>query len=89
LKTETLEKLKVFSNPNNQEYKDLLKRLILQGAIKLLEEHVILRIRKSDQNYVERILKDIESEYHDFLKKETEEDYHVKFEIDSIYLDNE
>ncbi len=54
-----------------------------------MEEKVILRIRKSDQKYVERILKDVASEYHDYLKNETEEEYHVNFELDSTYLENE
>lgn len=89
LKTETLEKIKVFANPNNQEYKELMKKLILQGAVKLLEETVILRVRKNDKSFIERILKDIETEYHDYLKKETREDYAVKFEFDSTYLENE
>jgi len=89
LKTETLEKIKTFTNPNNQDYKNLLKKLILQGAIKLLEEVVLLKIRKSDKSYVESILEEIQKEYHSYLKKETEEDYNVKFEIDSNFLENE
>lgn len=89
LKTETLEKLKIFSNPNNQDYKNLLRRLILQGAIKLLEEVVLLKIRKSDKSYVESILEEVQKEYHAYLKKETEEDYNVKFELDSNFLENE
>lgn len=89
LKTETLEKIKIFANPNNQEYKDLLKKLILQGSVKLLEETVVLRVRKEDRTFIERILKDIETDYHDYLKKETSEDYSVKFEFDSNYLENE
>lgn len=89
MKIETLEKLKIFANPNNQEYKDLLRKLILQGAVKLLEETVILRVRKIDKTFIERILKEIETEYYDYLKRETGEDFSVKFEFDSVHLENE
>lgn len=89
LKSETLEKIKGFAKADNQAYRDLLKKLILQGAIKLLEEHVILRIRKTDQGFVEKFFPDIEREYREYLLKETEQEYNLKFEIDSVYLENE
>jgi len=46
-------------------------------------------VRKDDKSFIERILKDVENEYHDYLRKETGEDYTVKFEFDSYHLENE
>ena len=35
---ETLSKLKEFANPNNQQYKTLLKNLIVESMVKMLEK---------------------------------------------------
>ena len=89
LKVDTLEKLKVFANPNNLDYKDLTKNIILQGAIKLLEDLVVLKIRSEDESFIRKFLPEIVNEYTIYMKKETGDDYTVRFEIDGRFLENE
>jgi len=66
-----------------------MKKLILQGAVKLLEENVVLRVRKTDKTFIEKILNAVAIEYNEYLKKETGDDFTVKFEFDTTYLENE
>ena len=89
LRVDTLEKLKIFANPNNIEYKDLVRDIILQGSIKLLEEVVVLKIRSEDESFIRKFLPDIQSDYFDYMKKETGDDYRVEFLIDGRFLENE
>ena len=89
LKVDTLEKLKIFANPNNIEYKTLIKNIILQGSVKLLEEVVVLKIRSEDESFIRKFLQEIQHEYTDYMKNETGDDYNVRFEIDGRFLENE
>ena len=86
---ETLEKIKEFANPNNKEYQNLLKQLIVESMVKLLESTCYLQIRKEDEKYVKSILKECEKNYSEFMKKETSRDYNCKLIIDNEYYDNE
>ena len=86
---ETLEKIKEFANPNNKEYQNLLKQLIVESMVKLLESTCYLQIRKEDEKYVKSILKECEKNYSNFMKKETSRDYNCKLIIDNEYYDNE
>ena len=86
---ETLEKIKEFANPNNKEYQNLLKQLIVESMVKLLESTCYLQIRKEDEKYVKSILKECEENYSNFMKKETSRDYNCKLIIDNEYYDNE
>ena len=84
-----MEKIKTFANPNNNEYKKILKQLIIESMVKLLESTCYLQIRKEDENYVKSILNECEKSYSDFMKKETSRDYNCKLIIDHEYYDNE
>ena len=86
---ETLEKIKEFANPNNKEYQNLLKQLIVESMVKLLESTCYIQIRKEDEKYVKSILKECEKNYSNFMKKETSRDYNCKLIIDNEYYDNE
>ena len=86
---DTLEKLKEFANPNNKEYQSLLKQLIIESMVKLLESTCYIQIRKEDEKYVKSILKECEKNYSEFMKKETSRDYNCKLIIDNEYYDNE
>ena len=88
MKIDTLEKLKVFANPNNVEYKNLIKNIILQWAVKLLEDVVILKIRSEDESFIRKFLPDIQQEYTNYMMKETGDNYSIKFEIDGNFLEN-
>ena len=85
---EALEKIKEFANPNNKEYQKLLKQLIIESMVKLLESTCYLQIRKEDENYVKSILNECEKSFSDFMKKETLRDYKCKLIIDNEYFDN-
>ena len=78
---ETLEKLKSFAKPENNSYKKLLKELILECMVKLLEKECFVKVRKSDVNYVKSVIKDCESEFVKLMKKETKRDYECKLSI--------
>ena len=86
---DTLEKLKEFANPNNKEYQSLLKQLIIESMVKLLESTCYIQIRKEDEKYVKSILKECEKNYSEFMKKETSRDYNCKLIIDNEYYDSE
>ena len=78
---EALKKLKSFALPDNNSYKKLLKELILECMVKLLEKECFIKIRKDDANYVKSIMKDCESEFVKLMKKETKRDYECKLSI--------
>ena len=78
---ETLEKLKLFAKPENNSYKKLLKELILECMVKLLEKECFVKVRKADVNYVKNVIKDCESEFVKLMKKETKRDYECKLSI--------
>ena len=86
---DTLEKIKEFANPNSKEYQSLLKQLIIESMVKLLESTCYIQVRKEDEKYVKSILNECEKNYSDFMKKETSRDYHCKLIIDNEYYDNE
>ncbi len=51
-------------------YAELLKNLIIQGLIRLMEPEVNVRCRKSDQALVERVLEQAAEEYKRLMKNE-------------------
>ena len=59
------------------------------SLIKLLETSCLVRVRTGDMDKVRGILLECESEYSEYLKKESGMDYKCKLEIDQIPLDNQ
>ena len=53
---------------NTEEYKDLLKKLICQGLIKLMEGDVKIQVRESDKDIVESVLEEAGQMYKDLMK---------------------
>lgn len=89
LAEDSLHKINGFAKPDNPKYKDLVKQLILQGMVKLLEPQCFVRVRKIDVDFVKTLFKDLQQEYSQIMKRETGEDYNCTLEIDEkIYLDN-
>jgi V-type H+-transporting ATPase subunit E len=87
---ETLEKLKVFANPNNDKYKKLLKELTIECMVKLLEKECYLKVRKDDFDYMKSILKECENEYAKLMKNETKRDYVCKLNLlDDEFIEEE
>ena len=78
---ETLEKLKSFAKPENNSYKKLLKELVLECMVKLLETECFIKVRKDDIDYVKSIVKECESEFVNIMKKETKREYECKLSV--------
>mmetsp|Transcript_14161 Transcript_14161/g.10213 ORF Transcript_14161/g.10213 Transcript_14161/m.10213 type:complete len:106 (+) Transcript_14161:276-593(+) len=55
---------------NHGSYKELLKNLMVQALIKLMEREVTVRCRKSDENLVKDVISSALDEYYAILKKE-------------------
>lgn len=84
---ETLEKLKTFAKTDNRRYQSLLKDLIIEGMVKLLEPVCIVRVRQSDISYVKTILKECENQFGQLMLKETESEFKCQLLVDeSEYL---
>ena len=58
-----------------------MKNLIIQGMIKLLEQETLLKVRQEDIQMTKGVLNECEKEFHQYMKKETERDYHCKLHI--------
>ena len=87
---ETLEKLKSFAKPENNSYKKLLKELILECMVKLLEKECYVKVRQVDINYVKSVIRECESEFAKIMKKETKRDYECKLNIlEDDFIDDE
>lgn len=87
---ETLQKIKSFAKPENEKYRTLMKKLIIQSMIKLLEPICYVQVRKIDIDFVKKIIKECEDEYTKLMNKETGKEYKCVLEVDEhTYLDNE
>lgn len=60
---------KIKSNPN--EYKRVIKDLLVEGFIKLLEDNVNIVCKKGDYDLVKGLVDQAKEEFIDKLKKET------------------
>lgn len=78
---ETLEKIKSFAKPDNPDYKKLLKELILESMVKLLEKECYIKSRKEDAKFIQSIIKECESEFTQIMKKETKREYYCKLTL--------
>lgn len=89
LKKDQKEKLKIFIK-DQKKYSDLLKKLILQGLIRLLETKVIIKCRKEDVELINSLLDDVKEDYIKFMKDNVNKDVSIDMEItDKIYLKEE
>ena len=87
---ETLEKLKAFAKSDNNDYKKLLKELILESMVKLLENECFIKARKEDTKYIQSIIKECESEFSKLMEKETKRHYECKLNIlDDEFIEDE
>ena len=86
----TSEKIKAFARPDNKDYRNLIKQLILQSMTKLLEPMCFIQVRKIDVEFVKTMLKVCEAEYAKILLEATGDEYNCTLEVDEhTYLNNE
>lgn len=89
LKKELDQKLRS-SIKDASKYKDLLKKLILQGLIRLLEKKVTIKCRKEDVEVVKSILDEVGQNYIKFMKDNVNRDVEVELDItDKLYLNDD
>lgn len=74
------------ANVSNAEYKKVLRDLIIQGMIKLLEDEVVIRARKEDQSYIQGILSDCEAHFAKYMREQTGREYTTKLILDKEKL---
>lgn len=86
---ETLQKIKAFAKPDNEKYRSLMKKLIVQSMIKLLEPVCYIQVRKIDSDFIKKILNECEEEFTNLMKRETSKEYKCTLELDDHHLENE
>jgi vacuolar-type H+-ATPase subunit E/Vma4 len=80
-------RVKLASASASPKYKELLTALIVQGLIMLKESEVTVRCRKEDEQAVQGILANAQSEYKSVMKRDTTLDVDVVLKLDtSEYL---
>lgn len=89
LTQDTLVKIKKFASSNNPDYQKLVRNLILESMIKMLETTLIIRVKQEDSQFVQKFFPELEREYSEVLKRETDRDYHCRLQIDNQFLDSE
>ena len=90
LSLETLDDIKKFANPENRQYQQLIKQLILQGMVKMLEPLLYIQVRKQDVGFVKNLFSECQQEFEKMMKEGTGRDYNCSLLIDeSVSLDNE
>lgn len=67
---------------NKEEYKKLLKNLILQAMIKLMEPETTLRCLRNDVALIESLIKDCQNEFNQLVQKECKRTVDSKVKID-------
>ena len=68
--TESKKGLAQYFSENTDEYKNLLKSLICQGLIKMMEGEVHLSCRKSDEDLINEVLEDAMAMYREKMAAE-------------------
>lgn len=76
---------RIKAKPN--DYKSVLKNLVIQGLIKLLEDKVVIVCKKSDVEVIQSILDEAKAEFLDLLKRDSRKykNFDCDVEINSKY----
>jgi V-type H+-transporting ATPase subunit E len=76
LKEKLLESVK-----DSKKYEELLKGLIVQGLIRLLEKKVVIRCLERDAALIKKILSEVTGRYKKFMKEQTGEETTVDVSV--------
>ena len=68
---------------NQEEYKQLLKMLLVQGFIKLLDQEVVVRCRQEDENLVQQVLDEAKAQFQEIMERETGKTYTLSVKLDA------
>jgi len=95
LKTDLKNKVKKEMKADQAKYKELLKNLLIQGLIKLMEGQIFIRCRKQDVEIIKSIQDEAVKAYKDMIIKEvvrfkgkSTDDIPCNIVIDSKYLES-
>ena len=66
---------------NKDKYTKLMKQLILQGLVRLMEEEVYVRVREDDVEMVKGMLKDIQKDFKQFIKESINKEMKVELKM--------
>ncbi|CEP03714.1 unnamed protein product (mitochondrion) [Plasmodiophora brassicae] len=69
--------------PNDPAYEKLLIALIVQGLVRLREDHVVIRCRNEDAAIVKKCLPKATSFYSDIVKRDVGKPHNVTLELDT------
>jgi vacuolar-type H+-ATPase subunit E/Vma4 len=67
--------------PETDHYKQTVKQLIVQGMIRLLEDEVELKVRAGEEDMINEMLADCESQFSEHMLSETGRDYTTKLTV--------
>lgn len=67
-------------------YRTVLKELIIQGLIKLLDSRVVIRCREIDVSLVNDVLSEARETYQELMRSETGRNYEVEVSVDREFL---
>jgi len=84
LRAAVLEKLLAVSK--HKKYRELLKFLLVQGLMTLMEEQVLVQCRKEDEDLVKGLLEESTKEFQEFMEKETGVAPPVAVKLSTEYL---
>ena len=68
---------------NKAAYRTLLKELIIQGLIKLLDSRVVIRCRQMDLSLVQQVMPEARSTFLELMQSETGRNYEVEVTVDT------
>lgn len=71
---------------NKEEYKKLLKALIIQSMIKLMEPEVELQCLRNDVALIESLIKDCQTEFNGLVYKECKKNIDSKIKINKEHF---
>ena len=74
---------------DKKKYSNLLKSLMVQGMIRLLEKKIFIKCREEDKDLVQGLLADAKKEYREFMKNKINKEPTIELEItDKTYLND-
>lgn len=80
LKQETEQRLKEAVSDASR-YRPLLKSLIFQGAVRLLEAEVAILCRQQDKETIEALIPEVEAEYREFMRTNVGREQETKLTV--------
>lgn len=82
IKDDSKDSLKQRVQGDKNHYKGMLKKLIVQGLIKMMEKSILIRCRSEDNDVVSSVLSEAATEFSKLIKDECNVDFKTNVEFD-------